>query len=93
MSSNLSVRLKKVVGAALGPVQSYGVPGRDIMDCVLSMKLSLARLLSEGGVFLKIDLEKAFDNVSHDFLFRVLLGFGPGFCGWIKLLYSWVRVW
>lgn len=90
LASILNERLKGVVGTVLGPAQSYGVPRRDIMDCTLSIKCSLAKLLEEGGLYLKLDLEKAFDNVSHRFLFQMLrvLGFGPRFCGWIQLLYG-----
>lgn len=86
----LSSRLKNVVGTVVGPEQMYGVPGRDILECVLSTRLSLDRVLTVGGVFLKVDLEKAFDNVSHEFLSRCLraLGFGAVFCGWIELLYG-----
>lgn len=48
------------------------------------------KVIAEGGIFLKLDLEKAFDNVSHSFMFRCLqtMGFGEVFCGWLKLLYN-----
>lgn len=39
---------------------------------------------------LGIDLEKAFDNINHTFLMKVLknLGFGEGFRRWIQVLYN-----
>lgn len=59
LASILNGQLKKVVGTVLGSAQSNGVPGRDFMDCTISIKLSLTRLLEDGGTFLKLDLEKA----------------------------------
>ena len=37
-----------------------------------------------------VDFEKAFDSVSHSFLFKVLelFGFGPSFCSWVKTMYN-----
>ena len=35
-----------------------------------------------------IDLKKAFDTVSRDFLFRSLTSFGPSFLKWIYTFYN-----
>ena len=45
---------------------------------------------TEGGIWLGIDLMKAFDRVEHSFLFSVLekFGFGEEFIQWVKLLYQ-----
>ena len=42
------------------------------------------------GAILLLDIEKAFDSVSHDFLFQVLkhFNFGDQFISWIKTIYS-----
>ena len=45
----------------------------------------------ERDIFLiAVDFEKAFDSVSHNFLFKVLesFGFGPSFCSWVKTMYN-----
>ncbi|KAK2878157.1 hypothetical protein Q8A73_014591 [Channa argus] len=73
-----------------GPTQTYSIPGRDIADCILSTKFSFEHLMSTGGVYLGVDLEKAFDRVGHEYLFQCLraFGFGRVFSGWIELLYG-----
>ena len=40
--------------------------------------------------FISVDQLKAFDRVSHAFLFKTLdrFGFGPNFIHWIKVLYN-----
>lgn len=44
----------------------------------------------EGGIVLNVDLNKAFDRVEHDFLFKTLekYGFSYRFIDWVNLLYS-----
>ncbi|KAL3691963.1 hypothetical protein R1sor_005614 [Riccia sorocarpa] len=54
--------------------QSGFVQGRFIMDNVLTLKLvqDLANITGEPSLFCKLDFEKAFDRVSHAFLWRTL---------------------
>jgi hypothetical protein len=44
--------------------------------------------LKQPGLFLKLDIAKAFDNVRWDYLLEVLqqFGFGPRWCAWISIL-------
>ena len=45
---------------------------------------------NETGILVKLDKEKSFDRVDHDFLMRVLFkfGFGLPFRGWVSLFYK-----
>ncbi|KAL2080679.1 hypothetical protein ACEWY4_024472 [Coilia grayii] len=88
----LTLRLGRVIGLVVHPDQTCGVPGR---SCALNLALvrdvvcwSEQRGLS--AALLSLDQEKAFDRVDHRFLFQVLrhMGFGPGFCRWVRLLYG-----
>ena len=42
------------------------------------------------GYVVTVDFEKAFDSISHEFLFKILklFGFGQSFCSWVKVLYT-----
>lgn len=88
----LTLRLKGVVGSVVHPDQTCGVPGRSgSLNLVLIRDvISWAEQRQLPLAILSLDQEKAFDRVSHSFLWSVLekLGFGPGFRAWIRLLYS-----
>ena len=88
----LTNRLKKVMSSIINIDQTCAIPGRSIFDnCHL-----LRNIIDYAGqkkietLIVSLDLEKAFDKVSHQYLFTVLekFGFGPDFSKWIRLLYT-----
>lgn len=87
----LSNRLKKVLPKIISSSQTSCIVGRDISDNVASVRdvIDLIEDEKTEGYILKIDQEKAFDRVSHLYLFQTLekFGFGAKFCRWIKILY------
>ena len=91
----LANRLKKVLGSIISSTQAYSVPGRDIADIICTMRDVIHHMNNdgEGGFVLNIDLNKAFDRVEHNFLFKAMesYGFGPRLIAWIQLLYSNAR--
>lgn len=92
ISKTLASRLKLVLDSIISPEQTCSVPGRDIAENVASIRDVIDYVNEENisAYILKIDSEKAFDRVSHDYLFNLLphFGFGEKFIEWIKILYS-----
>lgn len=88
----MSDRLKQVLPGIISPEQSSCIIGRDITDTVASIRdvIWMMERENEEGYLIKIDQEKAFDRVSHQYLFSVLekFGFGPVFNNWIKIFYQ-----
>lgn len=88
----LTLRLKEVVSSVVHPDQTCGVPGRSgSLNLVLIRDvISWAEQRQLPLAILSLDQEKAYDRVSHSFLWSVLekLGFGPKFRAWIQLLYN-----
>lgn len=89
----LANRLKNVINSIISPYQSYSIPKRDISDTVLSVKHIIQAIKQEGGIYLGIDFNKAFDRVDHDFLWGTLekFGFGKIYINWLKLMYENAR--
>ena len=92
ISKVLANRLRKVLSHIVHSDQTCSVPGRTIMD-----NLHLLRNIVDyceqkrcQCAIVSYDQTKAFDRVSHEFLFRVLkaFGFNDSFIKWIQVLYN-----
>ena len=92
LSKVLSLRLRRVIGEIVHQDQTCSVPGRSIQDNVHLIR-NLIEYVNDKNMpaaIISLDQSKAFDRVSHEYLFKVLHGFGFGahFISLVKLLYS-----
>lgn len=92
VSKALCNRMRKVLPFIIHRDQACAILGRSITDCVHVLR-NVFDYVEQKDIpcaFINIDQSKAFDRVSHSFLFQVLkgFGFGPSFINWIKLLYN-----
>lgn len=75
----LSLRLASIASRIISPQQHAFVPGRNIVDCIITTSECINLLDSKchgGNVAIKMDVTKAFDTLSWDFLLHVLEAFG-----------------
>ncbi|KAI7813124.1 reverse transcriptase [Triplophysa rosa] len=90
-SKLLMQRMSTVLTDLIHPDQACAVPGRKITDSLVLIRdtICYARDRSIRLVVLNLDFEKAFDRVSHQYLFQVLqkMGFPGRFLTWVGLLY------
>ena len=90
LSKVLSIRLVTVLPSIIHETQT-AVYGRRIGNSIHLVRdiIDLANNNNEEAALIFLDQEKAFDRVSHEFLFQVLKKFGCGdpFINWIKILY------
>lgn len=88
----LSVRLTPVLNTVLGPYQACCVPGRSTQLHGFAIRdlIEWANARNLPGILCSFDQEKAFDIISHRFLFQVLhdAGFSDGFVSMIQALYT-----
>lgn len=88
-------RIEKGMREFVSTEQNGFVPGRQITDNTWLCKLVQAYLdeTDEHGMFLFLDLEKAFDRVSHEYLLRAVreAGLPPRYVAWLELLYNQER--
>ncbi|KAL3685968.1 hypothetical protein R1sor_003990 [Riccia sorocarpa] len=70
----LAARLKEVVPCLVDDDQTGFVHGRSIIDNVISLQLcqDITDCTGEPAIFCKLDFEKAFDRVQHDYLWDTL---------------------
>ena len=87
-TKTLARRLKKVLGRIVHKNQTGFIPRRNIFDNFLNVQegLNLAISSPVPTMGIKLDLEKAYDNVNWQFIFKVLewLSFPLSFINWIK---------
>jgi hypothetical protein len=94
ISKILANRLKKVLPKIISPLQSAFVPNRNIQDnSILAHELIHTfknKKGKKGFMFLKMDMEKAFDQMEWKFLLAIMkkLGFNDTWLGWIEACIS-----
>ena len=92
MCKLLAARLKGVLDTIISHQQKGFVPHQLITSQTRLTKLIQAYLdeTNEEGLIIMLDMEKAFDSVSHEFLLESMsrLGFGGEFRSWISMLYN-----
>ncbi|KAL2642718.1 hypothetical protein R1flu_010305 [Riccia fluitans] len=69
-----------ILPKVISPQQMGLIQGRNMMDNILSFWLTNNNLIQQkkSGLFLKLDFEKAFDRVEHDFLWDTMSKLGLG---------------
>ncbi len=91
----LANRMKRVIRDIIQTTQSYSEPGSDIADTIGTIRdvIEYMKRDGKGGIVLRIDWNKAFDRVKHEFLFKVLekFGFAERMVGWARRLYGSAR--
>ena len=91
-SSCIANRLKKVLPDLISTDQSGFMAGRFIGENIRQVYdiMNYTEFNDIPGLLLLIDFEKAFDSVSHNFIFKTLdlLNFGDSFKRWIKVFYN-----
>ena len=90
-SKAIARRLEAVMPLLIPANQNGFIKGRSILDAVLTIDdvLEIGKIMSQSGILLAIDFEKAFDSLNHEFLYQVLqkMGFGPNFPQCIRTFY------
>jgi len=92
ISKVLSLRLGRVLPFIIDLDQTCAVKGRSIHDNVHLLRnvIDYCNGKDMGCMLINLDQSKAFDRVSHQFLFKALhaFGFGPTFIRWVQILYT-----
>jgi mannosylglycoprotein endo-beta-mannosidase len=90
LSKILANRLGQELNDIVSRAQSAFIRPRSIEDNFLFTQNFVKDLhrKKQPGLFLKLDIDKAFDTVHWDYLLEVLqqLGFGTRWCGWVPNL-------
>ena len=92
ITKTLTNRLGKYMHILVHPDQASACKGRTIQDQNLLIRdtIAYAKQTNTHACVLSLDQVKAFDRVSHSFLFKVLekCNLGPNFRKWIQILYK-----
>ena len=91
LSKSLASRLASILPELIHKDQRGFVQGRYIGDNIMEVYALVMQAESEQeqGILMQLDIEKAFDSVSWDFLYEVLnnFNFPDSFIEWVKILY------
>ena len=91
-SACIAERIKNILPDLINDDQKGFMKGRYIGENIrlLYDLIFYTKLRKKPGMLLLIDFEKAFDSVSHKFIFKALdfLNFGPSIIRWIRLFYN-----
>ena len=92
LSKALSLRLFEILPTVISEEQTCPLKCRKISHNLSTVRdcVSIARENNLDACMISVDQMKAFDRVSWNFLFKLLLrmNFSPEYIAWIKLLYT-----
>ena len=84
----LADRIKRVLDKVISKSQNAFVERRQILDAVLIANEIVDSILrrKECGLICKLDVKKAYDNISWEFLYQAMgkMGFSSRWMSWIK---------
>ena len=92
MARIIAYRLRPVMEELLHPSQFCGVPGRTIFEAIVTVREAIAQaeVTRVPLCVLSLDVQEAFDRISHKYLFPILrsYGFSDWFVERIKRMYE-----
>ena len=90
-SKILAIRLKVLLPKIISEEQTGFVPGRSILDGILTIQETIhsTSKSKEPRMFMKLDIQKAYDMVDWRFLWKVLEMFGFSH-QWINIIFKFI---